>query len=149
MKKFSVILIGFIYIASIVVISVFGLRAESYTIVVPVTKIECTNETDSNTEVSINNAGKKVIKVKYGEPGNPETLSGTMIQLTYKVYPDDATNKDVKFVYNKNNTNAVFHTTEDGKETGLIFFKGKCYMEITITATDGSNCSTTIIVWAY
>ena len=59
MKKSTLIIIGLIYIASIVVISVFGLKAVVYRPVIPVTKVECLNESDEFTTVSVNNEGLK------------------------------------------------------------------------------------------
>ena len=51
MKKSTLIMIAIVYIASIVLISLFGMKSVVYNEVIPVTKIECLNETDSKTEV--------------------------------------------------------------------------------------------------
>ena len=43
MKKSTLMVIGIIYIASIVVISVFGLKTVIWDVVIPVKSIECLN----------------------------------------------------------------------------------------------------------
>ena len=148
MKKTTMILIGIIYVASIVIISIFGLKSVVYNEVIPVTEITCLNETDEKTEVSVQN-GQKIIKIKYTEPGDEETLTGTMVQLSWRTLPDNASNKDVKFVYNTSQDVATFIKDEQGKELGLILFTGKVMLNIKIMATDGSKVYTDVIVWAY
>ncbi len=149
MKKTTMIMIGIIYVASIVIISIFGLKSVVYNEVIPVTQIMCLNETDEKTSVTTDFEGKKIIKIKYTEPGNEESLTGTMVQLSWRTLPDDASNKDVKFVYNTTLTNAKFIKDEKGKELGLILFTGKVMLNIRIMATDGSKVYTDVIVWAY
>ena len=51
MKKSTLVVIAIIYVASIVIISLFGMKAVVYNEVIPVTQIECLNQTDSNSEV--------------------------------------------------------------------------------------------------
>lgn len=147
MKKSTLTIILVIYFASIVVISVFGMRAIIYTEVVPVQKVECLNETDENVSVQIQD-GKKVIKVKYTTPGNEQTLSGTMVQLFWRVTPDNATDKKVEFVYAEN-PRVKFVEDAAGNQLGLILFSGKVVLNVRIMATDGSRAYTDIVVWAY
>lgn len=147
MKKSTLIIIALVYVASIVIISLFGMRAYVYTEVIPVAHIECLNSTDAKSEVYYS-GDMKVIKVKFTTPGNRETLTGTMLQLSYRVTPDNATNKEVKFVYTENKR-AEFVKDENGRDLGLILFTGEVVLKIKIVATDGSKVYTELVVWVY
>ena len=147
MKKSTLIMIAIVYIASIVVISIFGMKSVVYNEVIPVTKIECLNVTDDKTEVEYD-GDTKVISVQYKKPGNAENLTGTMVQLSWRVLPDNASNKKVKFVYNQT-TRAEFVKDEAGNEVGLILFTGKVVLNIKIMSTDGTQVFEEIVVWAY
>ena len=69
------------------------------------------------------------------------------LQLKYRVYPDNATTKDVEFVYDTTNKDVVFYKDEKGRENGLIFFKDETILEVKIKATDGKERSTTLLIW--
>jgi len=148
MKKINLIVIGIVFVASVVLISVFGMRIVIYNGVVPVTKIECLNETDERSTVVVDEYGK-LIKVKFTTPGNESDLSGTILQIKYRVYPDDATNKKVKFVFNRNLKNVKMATDENGNELGLFIFSGRCYFDLEIVATDGSGISDTVSIYVF
>lgn len=149
MKKATLMIIGIIYIASIVLISIFGLKSVMYEEIIPVTHIECINETDEfSTVKTVNN--KKRIELKYEEPGTIENgvPTGTILQLYFRVLPDNATNKEVRFVYNTDLTRVTFVKNEKtGKDTGLILFTGKCVLDVKIVATDGSKIEENITIW--
>ena len=147
MKKATLIVISLIYIASIVIISVFGLKSKVYEEVIPVSKIECLNETDDKVEVT-DKEGKKRIKIKFTEAGKVDTLTGTMIQLLWRVSPDNATNKKVRFVYDTS-APVEFVQDEQGNELGLVLFKDICYIEVHIASTDGTSAGVDVILWAY
>ena len=148
MKKSTIILIAIVYIASIVVISVLGLKAKIYDEIFSVTSIECLNETDDTAFVEEYN-GKKVINVQYIGEGNMETLEGTMVQLVYRVLPDNATNKKVKFIYNETLTRIHFVKDDKGNDLGLVMFTGTGIFNIRIMATDGSQVYTDIVINVY
>lgn len=148
MNKVTLILISIIYVASIVVISIFGLKVVVYNEVIPVTEISCINETDSRANVWYNDDGKKVIEVIYTEPGNAETMTGTMLQLEWRVLPDNASTKEVKFIVNK--SERVFFVKDGaGNDIGLLLFTGPVMLNIGIKATDGSSIYTEVIVWVH
>lgn len=146
MKKINLIVIGIVFVASVVLISIFGMKIVIYNGVVPVTKIECLNQSDDKTTVSEISSGK-LIKIKFTTPGNKTDLSGTILQLVYRVYPDNATNKKVKFVYNRELTRVQMATDENGNELGLFLFSGTCYFTVQIMATDGSGLYDTVTIW--
>ena len=151
MKKSTLLVIGILYIASIVAISVFGLKTVIWDVVIPVKSIECLNQSDDHADVSLTDDGKKFIKIKYEEPGVIEDgiPKGTMLQLLWRVLPDNATNKEVRFVYNTNLTRVNFVKNNDGKELGLILFTGKVKLDLQIVSTDGTRVVEDIVIWVY
>lgn len=141
------IIIGIVYLASIVIISIFGMRSVVFNEIIPVSKIECINVTDDKINVSEEN-NVKIIKIKYDKPANTETNEGTMVQLEWRVLPDNATTKDVKFVYDSS-PRVTFATDEAGNEVGLILFTGKVVLPVKIMSTDGSRIYADVTIWAY
>ncbi len=146
MKKINLIMIGIVFVASVVFISIFGMKVMIYNGVIPVTKIECLNQTDERSIVSEDEYGK-LIEVKFTTPGKAEDLSGTILQLSHRVFPDNATKKKVKYVYNRELTRVTMATDESGNELGLFLFSGKCYFKVQIMATDGSGICDTVTIW--
>ena len=92
MKKSIVIIIGVIYIASIIFIGFFGMKMTAYNPTIYATKIECTND-----EVKPKEDYKYILA--YYDPSKP--ASENVYQILWKVYPEDCTNKKVVFVYDK------------------------------------------------
>ena len=151
MKKATLIMIFVIYLVSIVLISFFGLKAKVYEEVIPVTQIECLNTSDDKTTVTEND-GLKVIEVKFIGPGNIENLTGTILQLYWRVSPDNATNVDVQFIYNEEleREGAFTFVKRQGKDIGLIVFNEICQFAVTIESTDGTRVdSETIVIDVY
>ena len=148
MKKATLIIIFALYLGSIALISFLGMKAKVYEEIIPVTSIECLNETDSNTIVSENN-GIKTIKIKFDGPGNVDTMTGTMVQLLWRVSPDNATNNGVQFIYNEELENVTFVKDSNGNDLGLILFTSKCYLKVQIVSTDGSRVSTEVRIRVY
>lgn len=148
MKKIAIILIGIIYISSIAIISIFGVKSVIYDEKIPVTSIVCTNVTDNYTTVVENSHGEKVIKTPFTQAAKDENdTSGTKIQLTWKVLPDNASNKNVKFIYPES-TSYTFVKNIHGDEVGLITFYNAALFNVTIQSTDGTKISTVAIIWA-
>lgn len=149
MKKSTLIIIGIIYVASIVIISLFGLKPIVYKPVIPVVSIECLNETDEKTTVSHNNEGIKVIKIKFDGPANENDLGeGTVVQIMWRVLPDNASSKNVEFSYQES-TRVKFMQDDDGRELGVVLIFGPVVLPVRILATDGTRTYTDIIIWAY
>ena len=151
MKKVTFILIGTIYILSILLVSIFGMRSVVFDAKIFVSKIEVLNVSDNRTEVT-EDGGVKIIKIKFkgagiiDEAGNPQ---GTFVYLQWRVLPDDASNKKIELNYNTTLTKVEFVKGADGDELGLILFKGPLELDIDIKATDGSGISQKVVVWAY
>ena len=103
MKKSTIIMIAIVYIASIVFISLFGMRAIIFEEVIPVTKVECINVSDERVTVTESN-GSKVLNIPFTEPGTLDengSPQGTFVYINVRVYPDNATNQNIIFVYNE------------------------------------------------
>ena len=149
MKKSTTIFIGVVFVASIIFISFFGMKMSVYNEYIPITQIVCRNETDSNVIVGATSTGKTLIKTPFSKPADKEKITGTMIQLLWKVEPENATSKSVKFVYDESNPNIEFYKTEDGEDTGLVLFYGKTMFNVTIMSTDGRRIMKEITLWAY
>lgn len=148
MRKSTIIFIVVIYIASITVISLFGMKMSVYNEFIPVSSILCLNETEDGVEVLYNN-NNTVLKTKFEQPYDKTTQTGTMIQLYWRVEPDNATIKDVKFIYDKNNSRVEFYKTEEGEYTGLVLFYKKTMIDVKIMSTDGRRVYKEVTLWAY
>ena len=132
MKKSVVILITIIYVASIALVSFFGLQFKVFDEVIYTNKIELLNE-----DIKIDKNGKPYALAQKGDDGV------WRYQLEYRVYPDNATNSEVIYSYdNLNNTVSV-------DENGVITFTKKGVVTIEILPKDSSpNVSATLTVWA-
>jgi len=148
MKKSTIMFIVVIYIASITVISLFGMKMSVYNEFIPVTSILCLNETEDGVEV-INDNDNLILKTKFETPYDKATQTGTMIQLYWRVEPDNASVKDVKFIYDENNSRVEFYQTEDGEYTGLVLFYKKSMIDVKIMSTDGRRVYKEVTLWAY
>ena len=144
MKKTTLILIGIIYIASIIIVSVFGLKAVMYNIVIPVTKVEINVLTQQDNVYMYERYGTKIIQVEYIGEGNVNTLEGTVLQLEVRAYPDNATNKEVKYMFDRDAVPFVTMHTIDDRETGAIIISGIGSFEMRVYSTDGTNIYDTV-----
>lgn len=147
MRKINLIVIGIVFIASIVMISFFGMQVKITNGIVPVTKVECINTSDDRSTVKTDKYGK-YIEVKWIGKASDDGKEGTILQLYYKVYPDNASTKKVKFILSNRDEKVVkMATDEKGNEYGLLLFQSKCYLDVEIKATDGSGYSDKFVVW--
>jgi hypothetical protein len=88
MKKSVIILIAIIYVASIALVSFFGLKFKVFEEVVPVESVEILDENlkpgnenfDFYTVIELDSEGKGRYQIKY------------------RVHPDNATNQEVDFI---------------------------------------------------
>ena len=100
MKKSVVILIGLIYVASIVLVSYLGLTAKSYNDIVYPESLVIENDHQTIK-------GEKHIDVKANADG-----TGTL-QFICKILPEDAQNKTIIYTVD-NNVKSFVTITEDG-----------------------------------
>ena len=145
MKKVNSILIVILYLASIVVISIFGLKVDVYKENIPVTSVECLNETDEKSEVSIL-GGKKLIKIPFTTSGDISDPNSTILYLNCRVLPDNASNKRLRYDYDKEKFGdaVTMLLDEQGNARGVFLVHKKVVFDMTITATDGTEKSTVV-----
>lgn len=137
MKKSVLILIGIIYVASIIIVGFFGMKISVYDQMVYITDIECTNE-----NIRTNADATKTLRHDYIVGGT--ALENTVI-ITYDVYPKNSTLKGadaVTLVYDKDQTVAEIN--------GLtISFLKRGVLTVQLKSLDGSNVIETIKIIAY
>ena len=132
MKKSVVILIAIIYIASIALVSFFGLQLKIFDEIIYSTGIDLLNE-----DIKVDKNGNNYALAEKGEDGI------WRYQLQWRVYPDNVTNDGVTFSYDNQN-NTVFIN-----EDGVITFTQKGVVTVTILPKDAApNVSATVKIWA-
>ncbi len=155
MKKSVMIIIGIIYVASIVVINFFGMKVFVYNKTIDVEQIVCLNKTDKekgivvSTFESYNGETGTAITIKFDKPANKNLMTGTMLQLDLRVLPDNATKKELSFTSTASDEEVEFFTDESGKQTGLIlFYNSTSIFEVFVKSTDNSNVTLRLKIWA-
>ena len=88
MKKSVVIIIALIYIASIALVSFFGLQFKVFEEVIPVERIEIINDGQKYSE----SQGDYIV-IRPNEKGE------LRLKIDYRVYPENASNTKVDFAY--------------------------------------------------
>ena len=131
MKKSVVILIAVIYIASIAIVSFFGLQFKIFEEVVSVESIEILNRGLKEDK----NWCKYVVI-------EPDANGDRRYHIEYRVHPDEATNPKVEFNYDRQTPNVTVD------ENGLVTFSKPGMVKVYLIATDGSNIQTTITIIA-
>ena len=130
MKKTVVIIIALIYVASVALVSFFGLQFKVFEEVIPVERVEITNEGQKYSETQ----GDYIV-IRPNEKGERR------FKIDYHVYPDNASNTTVDFAYEE-----VDYATVD--EYGVVTFSAPGVLKVRIIATDGSNAEDTITIIA-
>ena len=148
MRKSTIIFIVIIYIGSITILSLFGMKMSVYNEFIPVSAIVCLNKSEDNVEV-INDVSSTILKTRFSKSYDKTSQSGTMIQINWKVEPDNASVKNVKFIFDENNNRVEFYQTEEGEYTGLVLFYKKSMIDVKIMSTDGRRVYKNVTLWAY
>ena len=130
MKKTVVIVIALIYIASIALVSFFGLQYKVFEEVVPVERVEITNEGQKHSAM----LGDYIVI-------HPNEKGEYRIKIDYRVYPDNASNAKVDFAYEEVDFASV-------DENGLVTFSRPGTLKVRVIATDGSNAEDTLVIIA-
>ncbi len=130
MKKSVVILIALIYIASVALVSFFGLQFKVFEEVIPVERVEITNEGQKHSDLH----GDYVVI-------RPDANGDVRYEIKYRVYPDNASNSVVDFAYED-----VDWVSQD--ENDVFTFTKSGSIKIRVIATDGSNVEDTITIIA-
>ena len=130
MRKSVAILIGIIYIVSIVIVGFFGLKIKGYDTTTYVSEVAFVGD-----DIRVVDDGTKQIVIEYSE--------GLTYQLQWKVSPDDATHPEVRFGYDE--TTNVGEVNQDG----LITFYRQGVISVFIHSTDGSSKNDYVKVIAF
>ena len=158
MKKTLVIIILAVYIASIAVVNFFGLKDQVFDGVTYVNAIQVTSITVQNENpVTIESSSKlhgiplyifDFIPAPDGSSYTTDDLSiisnPNAVNINYEVFPHNADNTSVKFVYDKDSMagSVVF----DDLSKTFIFLRPNVIYTITIESTDGSLVKTQISI---
>ena len=89
-----------------------------------------------NTDIKTNDAGEQYVLI------SPDDQGVRQYQIEYKVYPENATTKEVTF-----SCDSSFGTATVS-ETGLVVFEKIGAMNVYISPRDGSDIQTKLIVMA-
>ncbi|MBE6581487.1 MAG: hypothetical protein E7650_07760 [Ruminococcaceae bacterium] len=136
MKKSVVILIAIIYVASIALVSFFGLQYQNFFEIVYTEQIELLGD-----NIKTNDKGEKYVVILPDEQGN------YAYQIQYRVHPDNATNSKVDFIYDHEKADKSSISVD---ENGVVTFsKRGGTLKVKLVAKDGSGASATItlITW--
>jgi len=136
MKKSVVILIAIIYVASIALVSFFGLQYQNFFEIVYTEQIELLGD-----NIKTNDKGEKYVVILPDEEGN------YAYQIQYRVHPDNATNSKVDFIYDHEKADKSSISVD---ENGVVTFpKRGGTLKVKLVAKDGSGASATItlITW--
>ena len=151
-----IIAIIIVYLASIVVVNFFGLKIKNFEGLVYVQDIECDvvvkreTETDVTKYDNVANDDRVWYRMTF-QPGDyteeEENLAENpnVALIDYRVYPDNADNKRVKFLYDKEAAKGLCLVDED-KSTILFLRKGG--ITITLESADGGGIHERIFVFA-
>ena len=134
MKKSVIILIAIIYVASIVVVSFYGMAFEIFDPVVYVEKVEL--EGDNLQSGEYLDPPTNHFLVLY-----PDSDGIYRYQIKAKVTPSDATNKKLNYVFDENDAVTI-------DSTGLVTITEPTAVTIHIISTDGTNQSVSIQIYA-
>lgn len=147
MKKTVVIAIFLIYVASIVVVNFFGLEIAIFDGNTYVSEIRCDKlflQSENGGEIEYVNEkdGVKFFSFFFDPKGEPYTESNlgsnpNTIVLLYHVYPENANNRKVSFVYDDSSEGTDWVFVRD--KASVIFLTQQSSITVTIRSTDGSN----------
>lgn len=138
MRKSVVFLLGAIYVVSIVVVTFFGMQAKMDQFQIYMTSIEIT----SYDQIV---RGNKYLNMTYNET---EGYSSIFITYTYNpnnaTFPEKVSFSLVGNTYEDEEGNTQFYATISPMGE-LVFYKRKA-VTVTITTTDGSKLSDSVMV---
>ena len=131
MKKSVIILIALIYVASVALVSFFGLQFKVFEEIIPVERVDITNEGLEYNEIW----GDYIVIDKANEKGE------VRYQINYHVYPENATNTKVNFSYQASPEGCA---TID--EFGVVSFSSIGMIKVFVITTDGGDAQDTITI---
>lgn len=133
MKKSVVILILVIYLVSVALVSFFGLQYKTFDEIIYTEKIEFLND-----DIKAMDDGSLYAVVK-----QDESTGLWVYQIKYRVYPDNATDSEVEYIYDTQKPGVTVDTT-----TGVVTFEERGALKVTIKPKDGTDISATVTLRA-
>lgn len=129
MKKTTIVLIGLIYFVSIILVGVYGLQYKQFNQIVYATSVEVTNKPDRILKDDAGHEIKTYMIFQDADTGLRQ------FQIDWRIEPiETVTNKNVKFIYEKDQGYTV-------SSTGMVEFEeGGIVANIKIVPADGSDC---------
>lgn len=146
MKKSVVILIALIYVASIALVSFFGLQFKVFNEEVYVDKIELLNLEEEKSKGNYQRIEKQGITDENGNPVYDEFIKVSILEtqqydLNLRVYPDNATNKKINY---------SIETSPNGcatiDENGVLTLHKTGTVKVIMSSADGSGAQTSVTI---
>lgn len=137
MKKSVVILIAIIYVASIALVSFFGLQYQNFFEIVYTEQIEILGD-----NIKTSDQGEKYVVIF------PDAEGNYSYQIQYRVHPDNATNDKVDFIYDEEKA-AKSDITVDETAGVVTFPERGGTLKVKLVAKDGSGANATILLITY
>ena len=161
MKKSTVLILLIVFVLSVVIVGIFGMKIMSYNVKVYIKEIVPTqvvlndnnntiytyypNGSDSPNQIREDEKQENTyyIRVSYYE--------GLTLIVDYEVIPNDASNRDLKITITYDSKvgalEGVYESNSVSLKNNIITFKEKANVEITFRSTDGSN--KVMKLWVY
>lgn len=133
MKKSVIILIGIIYLASVVLVNFYGMEARSFNPVVYTESIELLND-----DIELKDDGTPYAVI---EGADADGLWHYQVQ--YRITPDDVTDTTVDYTLLSSNPNVTID-----EENNIITFEKRGMVTIMLTPRDGADVSIILEIWA-
>lgn len=154
MKKTVIIAILLIYLGSIVLVNFFGLKVKNFEGTKYVENIDCEVVVRRDEDTDVRTAKDPVDTATTWHIFNfisgsysPDELESNpnVVSLNYHVYPENADNRGVKLVYDKEAAAQICAVNETNMT--LVFFASGG-LTVEIVAADGSNIKETLFIYA-
>ncbi|MCM1289744.1 MAG: hypothetical protein NC132_04460 [Corallococcus sp.] len=162
MKKSTVLILLIVFVLSVVIVGIFGMKIMSYNVKVYIDRIVPTQVVlnDGNNTVYTyypdGSDAKNQIRV---HPSQPNTYyvfvpyeDGLTVVADYEILPNDATNRNLKIVISYDSKGGVVGEGGDQSNSAslrnnVITFKQKADIVVTFRSTDGSNAIMNLLVY--
>ncbi|MDD4291806.1 MAG: hypothetical protein PHX51_06215 [Clostridia bacterium] len=139
MKKSVILVILVIYVISVVVVGYLGIKMKAYDEVVYAERIAVISDgvdVTQNTNTQYTDEGYPLIKIPF------DVNKGVAVyQIEYRIYPDNATIKTVKFIGDSNDT-----VTLDAVTGIVTITEAWTSVTVTLESNDGKKLRTTVVL---
>lgn len=137
MKKSTILILCIVYLASILVVGIFGMKVKSYNTSIYIEEIKPTEiavSTDEEVELKWSENGYHYAVYKY--------VDGLKLRMGYEILPADATNKKVSIsiIYDSSLDPDEPTATYD-KSANVLQFNKAGIVDVLYTCLDGSGKS--------